>query len=55
MKIKIRDKKKFTKNLMEGKFQGCNFPGSNFLGTIYWGTNCQRAIFQGEVFRRYFP
>ena len=55
MKIKIRDKKKFTKNLMEGIFPGCNFPGSNFLGTIYWGTICQRAIFQGEVFRRLFP
>ena len=32
IKIKIRDKKKFTKNLIGGNFPGRNFPGGKFSG-----------------------
>ena len=30
IKIKIRDKKKFTRNSMGGNFPGGSFPGDNF-------------------------
>ena len=50
IKIKIRDKKKLTKNLMGGNFPGGNFPGRQFSGEQFSRGYFSGRNFSGSIF-----